>query len=214
MSIATWTRQRSKAENLAAVALLSFVGWTSVAGHPQAGNAASSPGLLQQCLSAALVRPKIAHPLRMIHAGIWPNTGFRFQQAVVGAFAYGAMPAECAARYTRVALGNVQMLKKGRWVTTCRPCGGGTNEQQATIAKVSTYGGHPNDPNSKYVYNTCSRRKFHKVSIRMVIRLTRPALGTSEGARAWRFRTVVHGNCADAALSAKRNEKIQDEFTE
>lgn len=197
-----------------AAALLSILVLACAAGLPRASGASGEsgdPALLQRCLSAALLRPKVVRPPRMIRAGIWPNTGFRYEQAVVGALGYGAMPEECAGRYARISGGDVQMLRKGRWVTTRRSAAGWAGGEGGT-ARVITGGGHPDDPRSAFIYNACMHGRFHKVRLRVVTSLTRPALGTTEGRREWRLPVPVHGSCSRAAVSAKRVRKLQHEL--
>jgi hypothetical protein len=169
------------------------------------------PGLLQTCTSTALERPQRKDPLRMIRAGIWPNTGFRREQAVVGSFIYDDMPEACAARYARSSEADVQILKKGRWVTTQRFVAGAGN--RGGTSRILTGGGHPDIPARIPEYNTCEQgHRFHKVRIRITSHLTRPALQKSEGGHSWTYPVAVEGSCKAAALSGKRVHKLQHEL--
>ncbi len=76
------------------------------------------PGLLRTCMATVLERPRVKDHLRMVRAGTWPNTGFPGEQGAVGSFIYREMPKACSSRYTRSSSADIQMLKKGRWVTT------------------------------------------------------------------------------------------------
>lgn len=169
------------------------------------------PGLLQTCMATVRERPRRKAHLRMVRAGIWPNTGFRGEQAVVGSFVYDEMPGACAARYARSSSADVQMLKGGRWVTTQRSVAGAGNRGGAS--RILTGGGHPNIPARIPEYNTCEEgHGFHKVRIRITSRLTRPALRKSEGGHTWTYPVAVEGSCKAAALSGKRVHKLQHEL--
>lgn len=169
------------------------------------------PALLQTCMATVLERPRRKDPLRMVRAGIWPNTGFRREQAVVGSFIYDEMPKACAARYGRSSHADVQMLKRGRWVTTQSFVAGAGN--RGGTSRINTVGGHPDIPARIPEYNTCDEgHRFHKVRIRIISRLTRPALQEDKGGHRWFYPVAVEGSCRAAALSAKRVHKLQHEL--
>lgn len=106
---------------------------------------ASAPPPVEQRRSAALARPRVAKGMKMIHPGIWPNTGHPYEQSVSGRFAYGAVPAACASRYTRSARGDIELLRTGLWRRTYYGATGwgGLDAGRAT---VKTGGGHPDAP--------------------------------------------------------------------
>ena len=169
------------------------------------------PGLLQTCMAVALERPQRKDPLRMIRAGIWPHTGFRGEQAVVGSFVYDDMPEACVARYARSSEADIQMLKKGRWATTQRYVTGAGD--RGGTSRILTGGGHPDIPARIPEYNTCDEgHHFHKVRIRVTSRLTRPALRRTEGSHRWVYPATVEGSCRASALSGKRVHRLQHEL--
>lgn len=168
------------------------------------------PALLQECASVARTRPQIRHPLRMTNAGVWPNTGFRREQIVRGVFEYNGMPNECAARYARTSSGNLQIARRGRWVNICKGCVSWGDMGGAV--KMLFVPPHPDAPANAPAYNTCAGGKFHKVRIVMKNRLRRWATGdTKFSSKNWRFPVSVYGNCARAAISARRVHKLQDD---
>lgn len=172
---------------------------------------APSPALLQTCITAMSAPPRVAAPLEMVHAGVWPNTGFPYEQEVVGALAYEDMPQACPSRYARTSHADIQMLKKGKWVTT-RVWVASVGDDGFTT-RISTYGGHPDIPARAPEYNTCqSGHRFHEVRIRVTSSLTRPALQEKEGSRQWFYPVKVEGSCAAATTSAERVHKLQHEI--
>lgn len=169
-----------------------------------------SPMLFQECVSVARTSPKVRHPLRMTSAGVWPNTGFRGEQIVRGVFEYSGMPKECAARYARTSSGNLQIARRGRWVNICKGCISWGDMGGAV--KMLFAPPHPDAPANAPAYNTCAGGKFHKVRIVVKNRLKRWATGDTEfSSKNWRFPVSVYGNCARAAISARRVHKLQDD---
>lgn len=196
-----------------AVALLLLSSLITAVGLPRTASATTSPTLLEQCISAALVRPKVMHPLHMTRAGIWPHTGFRGEQVVGGRLTYQKMPEDCAARYARVSTGRLQMVRRGRWVSICGNCVGWSDQGGGTM-RLLFAPPHPDASANAPAYNSCSPHgTFHKVRIWVVNMLKRPATGTTEAvSEKWSFPVTVRGNCADAALSTKRVHALQHEL--
>lgn len=169
------------------------------------------PGLLQTCIAAALEPPLPSDPLRMVHAGIWPHTGFHYEQEVHGSFSYPAMPEACAARYARTSHADVQMLKKGRWVTIWG-WAASADDYGGKSQVDAFHGGHQDIPARTFEYNNCEGHHFHKVRIRVTTKLTRPALLAVQGARHWNYPAAVEGSCSAAAVSGRRVQVLQHEL--
>ena len=180
-------------------------------GEPAAPAVATSPPPVGECLAKALARPRVTRALKMIHPGIWPDTGRPYEQAVGGQFAYEAVPAACAERYERSARGELEMLRGGHWIRTYYGATGWVG-LDAGKAPVRTGGGHPDAPGRAPEYNNCVDGRFHEVRITILTSLTRPALNKNEGRRRWRFPVAVHGSCAAASRSEQRVHKLQEEL--
>lgn len=180
-------------------------------GESAAPGTANSPPPIRQCLAKALARPRVTRALKMIHPGIWPDTGPPYEQEVGGQFAYGAVPAACAERYQRTARAQLEMLRGGHWIRTYYDTTGWTG-LGAGKALVHTGGGHPDAPGRAPEYNDCVGGRFHEVRITVLTSLTRPALNKVEGRRRWRFPVAVHGSCAAASRSEQRVHKLQEEL--
>ena len=204
------------ARRLLLVALASLAAVVSAAAWSPPARSAGSPALRHECLSAALSRPTVTRPLRMIYPGIWARTGFPHEQTIVGGLRFSALPGECGARYVRSAHGRTQMLENGRWATTDpisgRWVGAESAESIWTAPPAWRWGaiGLTDNPKSAGTFNTCSDGHFHQVRILIVTTLTRPALEKREGSREWSFRVAVEGSCDKAALSENRVHKLQE----
>jgi hypothetical protein len=171
---------------------------------------AGGDDLLQTCLTSGLQKPSVVKPLVLVNAGIWPATHLGNEQALRGTFEWSAMPEECGMRYARTAKSELEMLKEGKWGAPRYVAGFGGLKRGRS--QVSTFGGHPDIPAAAPYYNTCSGGRFHRMRVRVVTTITRPALQTVEGRRAWTYAVAVRGNCAKAALSEQRVHKLQEEL--
>lgn len=198
----------SAGRRLLVVAALLLV--SAVAGSPGPARAATGDELLYTCLTSGLQKPSVVRPLVLVNAGIWPGTNLGDEQALHGTFEWSGMPEECGMRYARTAKSELEMLRKGVWGAPRYVAGFGGLKRGRQ--KVSTYGGHPDIPASAPYYNTCSGGRFHRMRVMVVTTITRPALQTVEGRKAWTYPVLVHGDCAKAALSEQRVHKLQEEL--
>ena len=173
------------------------------------------PELLQECTAAMRSEaPRVARPLQMFNAGVWPMTihpGFRHQQATTGVLDLPPMPEACSMKYGRGATGVVQRLHKGKWLSSCL-CMMWSGDGGS--ASLETTAGHPDQPAKWPLYETCNARgRFDKMRVLVSSKLTRPALGTTEtGNKTWSYPIAIHGSCAAAARSKRRVQVLQHKW--